>query len=75
MKWDGAILKFLLVPDASTARRLRRILAERSVFSSFVVGTWTELVEWACRAYLVPMAIKNYDSDFKGAAEELEGAF
>ena len=46
-------LSFLLVPDASAARRVRRLMAEQGARSGVVVGTWPELVEWARRSYLV----------------------
>ncbi len=72
---DGTILKFLLVPDGSAARRLRRVLAEKSAFSGIVVGTWPELMECARRAYLVPQATDDNDSCFKHALEELEDTF
>ena len=68
-------LQYLLVPDAGTSRRLRRILAERSARSGMVVGTWSELMEWACRAYLVPETTDDNDSGFRNALEELEDAF
>ena len=69
------ILRYLLVPDAGVARRLRRILAQRSARSGIVVGTWSELMEWACRAYLVPETTDDNDSGFRKALEELEDAF
>ena len=69
------ILQYLLVPDAGAARRLRRILAERSARCGIVVGTWSELMEWACRAYLVPETTDDNDSGFRKALEELEDAF
>ncbi len=68
-------LQYLLVPDASAARRLRRILAERSARSGVVVGTWSELMEWACRAYLAPDAADENDSGVNKALEELKDAF
>ncbi len=72
---NGCALKLLLVPDGSAARRLRRILAQRSARSGVVVGTWSELMEWACRAYLVPETTDDNDSGFRNALEELEAAF
>lgn len=68
-------LQYLLAPDAGVARRLRRILAEQSARSGMVVGTWSELMEWACRAYLVPETTDDNDSGFRNALEELEDAF
>ena len=68
-------LQLVLVPDAGAARRLRRILAERSARSGMVVGTWSELMEWACRAYLVHETTDDNDSGFRKALDELEDAF
>ena len=45
-------LSFLLVPDGSAARRVRRLIAEQGACSGVVVGSWPELVEWARRSYL-----------------------
>jgi ATP-dependent helicase/nuclease subunit B len=72
---DGVSIRFLLMPDGSSARHVRRILAERSACSGIVVGTWSELLEWACRAYLVPETTDDNDSGFMKALEELEDAF
>lgn len=47
-------LLFLLVPDGSAARRVRRLLAKRGSCSGVLVGSWPELIDWARRAYLVP---------------------
>ncbi len=68
-------LQYLLVPDAGAARRLRRILAERSARSGMVAGTWSELMKWACRAYLIPETTDDNDNGFRKALEEIEDAF
>ena len=72
---NGRPLRFLLVPDGSAARRLRRVLAEQGAISGLVVGMWPELMEWACRAYLVPEDTDDNDSSFKRALEEFKAAF
>ena len=72
---NGRTLRFLLVPDGSAARRLRRVLAEQGAISGLVVGMWPELMEWACRAYLVPEDTDDNDSSFKRALEEFKAAF
>jgi len=69
------ILHFLLVPDGSAARRLRRILAEQSASSGVVVGTWSELIERACRAFLVPASTNDNDSGFRQALGGFKDAF
>ena len=71
----GRHLKFLLVPDSSAARRVRRVLAERGAVSGVVVGTWQELMERARLAYLLPDSAGDEDSSFKNALEELENSF
>lgn len=48
------ILRFLLVPDASAARRVRRQLAQDRAQLGVIVGTWPELLARAQRAYLLP---------------------
>lgn len=48
------ILQFLLVPDASAARRVRRQLAQGRAQLGVIVGTWPELLARAQRAYLMP---------------------
>jgi hypothetical protein len=40
-----SIIHFLLTPDRSSARRVRRMVAENSPRLGVMVGTWTELVE------------------------------
>ena len=55
-------LQFLLVPDGSAGRRVRRVIAEQGARSGVVVGTWPELVEWARRAYLLPTTKASADS-------------
>ena len=69
------ILQYLLVPDSSGARRARRALVDRGTRVGIVVGTWPELREWACRAYLVPETTGEYDSGFRKALEEVGDAF
>ncbi len=69
------ILQYILVPDANAARRLRRILVERSACSGIVVGTWPELMDRACRAYLVAETTDDNPSGFREALKELEDAF
>ena len=57
------------------ARRLRRVIAEHRAISGILVGTWPELIELACRLYLVPESIDDNDSVFQSALAELEDAF
>ena len=69
------ILQYLLVPDSSAARRARRVLVDNGTRVGIVVGTWPELMEWACRAYLVPETTDDNDSGFMKALEEIGDAF
>ena len=47
------LIQFLLVPDCSAGRRLRRMLATQSACQGILVGTWPELIDQAKRAYLI----------------------
>gem|GEM_PF-4541942 len=40
-------IHFILVPDGSAARRLRRTIATQSPCQGILVGTWPELIEQA----------------------------
>ena len=51
---DPKRLMFLLVPDGSAARRVRRLVAARGGRTGLLVGSWPELIDWARRGYLVP---------------------
>ena len=68
-------LRFLLVPDASAARRVRRVIAERGACAGLVVGAWSELMEWARRAYLLPAPAEDWEHVFATALGELKDAF
>ena len=69
------VLRFLLVPDAGAARRVRRLIAERGACSGVVVGAWPELVEWARRAYLLPVPTDDWDQGFATALDQLKDSF
>ena len=71
----GSVIKFLLVPDGSAARHVRRLIAERGACSGIVVGTWLELMEWASRAYLVPRPLDDWETTFRTTLDELKDAF
>lgn len=69
------ILTFLLVPDGAAARRVRRELASRGSRCGVVAGTWGELVEQACRAYVTVRPASEWEERLSRAARELSGAF
>ncbi len=68
-------LHFLLVPDAGAARRVRRRIAGQGARSGVVVGAWPELLEWARRAYLVPVRDGDWPVRFKTTLASFDQAF
>ena len=68
-------LRFLLVPDAGAARRVRRLIAQQGACTGVVVGTWSELIEWARRAYLLPVPADDWDAVFAAALGQSKDAF
>jgi ATP-dependent helicase/nuclease subunit B len=68
-------LRFLLVPDAGAARRVRRRIAEQGARSGVIVGAWPELLEWARRAYLVPARDGDGAARFKNTLASFDQAF
>ena len=70
------VVEFLLVPDKSAARRVRRGLAERGARIDVVVGTWPELLELAAHCYLIPVdAIDAFDAVFRERLHQHPDAF
>lgn len=67
-------LQFLLVPDSSAARSVRRELVQTGGYTGVVVGTWPELVEQARNAYLLP-ARDGGEAKFHAASSEVKDAF
>ena len=67
-------LHFLLVPDGSAARRLRRTLAEASARSGVVVGTWPELLALAQKEYFISFPRGRHEA-FDEALAAPEDAF
>jgi len=59
------ILHFLLVPDRASGRSVRRALASSGTRWGTVVGTFDELVDQACKAYL----LKPIEMDWHGINE------
>ena len=69
------VLQFLLVPDESAARRIRRAVAHASGRSGVIVGTWQELVHRAQDAYFRPPVASGEDGDLEAALATAESAF
>ena len=67
-------LQFLLVPDASAGRRLRRILATSGARSGIAVGTWRDLLNRAREAYFIPVPAGD-ETQFEQALARVDGAF
>ena len=66
---------FLLTPDKSCSRRLRRLLAEQSPRMGVLTGTWSELVQQASDAYLIPPVTADWNNRFHTALGSLPEAF
>ena len=69
------VIHFILVPDGSAARRLRRLLALQSPRQGILVGTWPELMEKAKSAYLISPLSSDWRARFHGALEKSSDAF
>lgn len=67
-------LQFLLVPDASAGRRLRRMLATTRARSGIAVGTWHDLLNRAREAYFIP-APADDETELERALAGVDGAF
>lgn len=70
-----SILHFLLTPDRSSARWVRRMVAENSSRLGVMVGTWTELVEAARKAYVLPDTDDSWNEKLAGAAAAMTDSF
>lgn len=69
-------IDYVLVPDSSSARRLRRLISAESARLGLVVGTWSELVEMASRAYLIDVTeTDEWQDTLHEAVATVEDAF
>ena len=73
-KWDRRALRFLLVPDTSAARRVRRVLATAEARSGTAVGTWHDLLDRARQAYFIPSPVDE-QARFAQSLSSVEKAF
>ncbi len=69
------VTHYLLVPDSSAARRVRRLLTEQSGQTGLIVGTWPELLEYARNTYLLPAEGNNWNECFHAALAQTKDAF
>lgn len=68
-------MQFILVPDGSAARRLRRMLAAQSPCAAILVGSWPELIEQAKSAYLLSPQTRDWQTGFHTTLANLPDAF
>ncbi len=69
---------FVLTPDASSARRIRRLLSESRATSGVIVGEWSSLIEHARAAYLItPLdgVIDDWHASLTDAMAGIQDAF
>jgi len=69
------LIHFLLVPDGSAARRLRRTIATQSPRMGLIVGTWPELIEQAKSAYVIAPQANEWKARFHNALGNVTDAF
>ena len=69
------LIHFILVPDGSATRRLRRMLATQSPCQGILIGTWPELIEQAKSSYLISMHVSDWKRRFHDALENIPDAF
>lgn len=68
-------IHFFLFPDRSSARRVRRLVAEQRGAIGLVVGTWPELLDQARKAYLLPDPMSDWLERLTAAAADLVDVF
>ncbi|ORJ55893.1 PD-(D/E)XK nuclease family protein [Geothermobacter hydrogeniphilus] len=66
---------FLLCPDRTSARYLRRRVAERRPAAGVLVGTWPELLQQAQDTYLLSEPADSWSARLGEAAAGIDGAF
>jgi RecB family exonuclease len=69
------VIHFLLTPDKSASRRLRRIVAENSARVGVIVGTWPELLSALVQNYHLPEPADIWETSLQASAIELTDAF
>jgi len=69
------VIHFLLTPDKSASRRLRRIVAESAARIGVTVGTWPELVTALQKNYNQLELADTWDISLKASARALTDAF
>jgi hypothetical protein len=68
-------IHFLLTPDHSSSRLVKRIIAEKASRINVIAGTWTELIEQALKAYLLPDPEDIWNEKLSETAASVKEAF
>lgn len=68
-------IHYLLTPDKSASRRLRRIVAENSARIGVMIGTWPELVSVLQQNYHQPEPADTWETNLQTSAREMKDAF
>lgn len=68
-------IHFLLTPDRSASRRLRRIVAEDGARIGVMAGTWHELIPVLLHAYRLPEPLDSWETAILASAREMKDAF
>ena len=68
-------IHFLLTPDKSASRLVRRTVAEKSSRIGVIAGTWTELMEQALKAHLLPYPEDTWKEKLSETAANMKDAF
>lgn len=69
------VIHFLLTPDKSASRRLRRIVAENAARIGVIIGTWSELVATLQQNYHLPEQEDTWEATLLASASEMKDAF
>ena len=73
-KLNRRALRFLLVPDASAGRQVRRALATSGARSGIAVGTWHDLLDRARQACFISVPADD-QAGFERSLMSVENAF
>ena len=69
------MIHFLLVPDASSALRLKRLVAEQGGRTGVIVGAWPELLAQAKNCYILPLVADEWQARLAEGVDNLKDAF
>src|SRR6185369_17404084 len=71
----SARIHFFLLPDKTSARRVRRKVAECGGAIGLIVGTWLELMSQVQSAYLLREPESSWEERLSGVAAGISDAF